>query len=291
MATDRYFTSFPIISYSNNSVIDITRRVGITNKVNSNPYVYYPYDLSVFERADQFSFRYYQDPYKSWVVYLTNKIVDPYYEWHLQDNEFYEMLENKYGSVYNAQTKIKFYRNDWDNPEELSVSGFNALATTTKKYWQPYYDNNVITKYVRTKKDWFHNTNKIFKYAVSNTSFIVDEVVNIVFDVDNTGTGQVVESANNIVCVQHLSGIYETSDTVSITGSSYIYGNESGVNTIFTSATVAANNINAEEVIYYKAVTYFEYEQEKNEFNKTIRVLDSDYSVKMVEELDNLLRD
>lgn len=290
MVADRYFTTFPLITYSNSSVIDITRRVGIIDKINTNPYVFYPYDLSVYERPDQFSFRYYGDPYKSWIVYLTNKIVDPYYEWHLQDNEFYEFLENKYGSVYNAQTKIKFYRNDWLNPEELSLSGYNALATTTKKYWQPHYENNVITKYVRTQKDWYHNTNKIFKYSVSNTNFIVDEVVNIVFDVDNTGTGQVVEAANNIVCVQHLSGTYQTSNTVSITANSYIYGNESLVNTVFTSATVVANNINAEEEIYYTAVTYFNYEYEKNEFNKTIRVLDSDYSVKMVEELDNLMR-
>lgn len=290
MPLDRYFEYFPQINYSNNNVVDITRRVVITDVLNNNPYSFYPYELSIYERADQFSGRYYNDSFKSWIIYLSNKIVDPYYEWHMQDSEFYEMLENKYGSVYNAQTKIKYYRNDWENPEELSVSGFNALTTPLKKYWQPYYQNGTITKYTRTQTDWYHNTNKIFKYTVSNTSFTTNEIVNIVFDVDNTGTGQVVEAANNIVCVQHLSGTYETSDSVTISGSSYIYGNESSVNTVFTAASVAANNIGADEEVYYKAVTYFEYEQERNEYNKSIRVLDESFATNTVEQLYDLMR-
>src|SRR5210317_201006 len=106
MPIDKYFEYFPKIVYSNNSVVDITRRVVITNVLNNDPYSFYPYELSVYERADEFSNRYYDDPFKSWVVYLSNKIVDPYYEWHLQDTEFFSLLENKYGSVYNAQTKI-----------------------------------------------------------------------------------------------------------------------------------------------------------------------------------------
>lgn len=289
MPIDKYFEYFPKIVYSNNSVVDITRRVVITDVLNNDPYSFYPYELSVYERADEFSNRYYDDPFKSWIVYLSNKIVDPYYEWHLQDTEFFSLLENKYGSVYNAQTKIKYYRNDWENPEELSVSGFNALTAPLKKYWQPFYQGSNITKYIRTKTDWYHNTNKIFKYTVSNTSFIENEVVDIVFDISNTGKGQVVEAANNTVCVQHLSGTYETSDTVSISGSSYIYGNESTVNTIFTSATLASNNIGADEEVYYKAVTYFEYEQEKNEFNKSIRVVDNSLAPKMAEQLYELM--
>lgn len=290
MPLDRYFEYFPKINYSNTNIVDITRRVVITDVLNNNPYSFYPYELSIYERADHFSGRYYNDSFKSWIIYLSNKIVDPYYEWHMQDSEFYGLLENKYGSVYNAQTKVKYYRNDWENPVELTTSAYNALTTPLKKYWQPYYQGSNVTKYVRTQFDWFHNTNKIFKYAVSNTSFIKDEVVDIVFDINNTGKGQVVEAAGNTVCVQHLSGIYETSDTVSISGSSYIYGNESSVNTIFTSASIAANNIGADEEVYYKAVTYFEYEQEKNEFNKTIRVLDDTFATNMVEELFNLMR-
>lgn len=291
MPIDRYFQNFPIITYSNNSVVDITRRVVITERLNNSPYAFYPYDLTIFERPDQFSTRYYEDPFKSWIVYHSNKITDPYYEWHLQDDEFYGMLENKYGSVYNAQTKIKYYRHNWEESEELSLSGFNALTPSLKKYWQPQYDlNNTLQKYVRKQKDWYHNTNKIFKYAVSNTSFIIDEKVDIVFDVDNTGSGQVVEAGNNIVCVQHLSGVFETSNTVSILSNSYIYGTESTVNTVFTSATVGANNINAEEEIYYNAVTYFNYEYEKNEFNKSIRVIDNSLTKNIVEELYNLMR-
>lgn len=291
MPTDRYFDKFPIINYSNNTVVDITRRVSITNLTYSNPFVFYPYDLTVYERPDQFSSRYYQDSYKSWLVYLSNKIVDPYYEWYLQDNEFYENLENKYGSVYNAQTKIKFYRHNWEQAENISVSYFNALVGPVKKYWIPVYDErgNVLS-YERIKKDWIHNTNKIFSYSVSNTAFIENEICDIVFDLENVGKGQVVKVSNTEVYLQHLSGTYETSDTVSIEVDSYIYGTESNVNTVFTSATSVANNILPEEEIYWKAVTYFEYENEKNEYNKTIRVMDSSFGPKAAVELYELMR-
>ena len=87
MFPDKYFDKFPIITYSNNSVVDITKRVALLDRVSRNPYVFYPFDLSGQERADQLSNRYYEDSYKSWVFYLSNKIMDPYYEWYLSEAE------------------------------------------------------------------------------------------------------------------------------------------------------------------------------------------------------------
>ena len=83
---DRYFDKFPLVYYSNNFVVDITRRVALLESVSTNPYAFYPYDIEDNERADQFCSRYYDDAYKSWVIYLGNKIADPYYEWYLQNN-------------------------------------------------------------------------------------------------------------------------------------------------------------------------------------------------------------
>ena len=288
---DRYFDKFPTITYANNICVDIIRRTKVLEKYYSNPYVFYTYDISHTERPDQFSSRYYNDSYKSWMVYLSNKIVDPYYEWYLQDTEFYENLANKYGSVYNAQIKVKFYRNSWEGVENLSINAYNALDYDLKKYWVPYYDQfgNIIN-YERLKTDWVVNTNKIFSYSVSNTNFIVDEVCDIVFDISNTGKGQVVKKSNTHVYLQHLYGTYETSNTVSIGVNSYIYGNESSVNTVFTSATSIASNIKPEEEVYWDAVTYFKYEEEKNEYNKTIKVLDSNLAPQVVNELYDLMR-
>ena len=58
---ERYFEKFPVITYSNNQVVDITKRVTLLDRVSESPYVFYPYDISNAERADHFSHRYYED--------------------------------------------------------------------------------------------------------------------------------------------------------------------------------------------------------------------------------------
>ena len=108
---ERYFEKFPVISYSNNSVVDITKRAVLLDKVYNTPLAFFPYTIASEERADQFSYRYYEDPFQTWILYFSNKIVDPYYEWYLHENEFYDFMVKKYGSYYDSQQKVKYYRN------------------------------------------------------------------------------------------------------------------------------------------------------------------------------------
>lgn len=283
----KYFDKFPIVQYGNNSVVDITERVVILESVSSNPFAFYPYELEDYERPDQFSYRYYQDPYQSWLVYLSNKIVDPYYEWYLSDIEINDFVEKKYGSIYNAQTKIKNYKNNWISVENISLSEYNSLPSSLKDYWEPVLGvGSTVVSYSRKQVDWTVNTNKIMTYNVNDSSnFIEDEIVNIVYDSNTTGKGQVLSSSNNILNIQHVSGSYYST----VTGSSYIYGSESEANTIFTGVSYSANNISSEEESYWNAVTYYDYEMMKNEYNKTIRVLDNRYNTTAINDLKRLL--
>ena len=91
--------------------------------------------------------------------------------------------------------------------------------------------------------------------------------------------------------MKHLSGTHLESNTITISGSSYIYGNDSGINTIFTSATLVSNNIAPEEEVYWKGITHFDDELEKNEFNKTIRVIDSSLAGNVVLNLIDLFEE
>ena len=294
MSQDKFFDKFPIINYGNSTVntavVDITKRVAMLDIVYNDPYVFYPYELSDYERPDQFSDRYYSDSYKSWLLYLSNKIIDPYYEWYLQENEFNNFVSSKYGSVESASIKIKHYINDWVNAENISVSRYNALTATLKDYWEPVYGvNNNVISYSRKQKDWTINTNSIVSYSVANTNFIPDEMVNIVFNNSYSGQGQVLFANNGVLYVQHTSGTVTANTTVPIVLQSYIYGTESFVNTNFTTATVSSTNISPEEYEYWKPVTYYEYESQKNEYNKTIRTLDNRYTALVVNNLTDLL--
>jgi|TARA_R110000851_G_scaffold39966_4_gene101110 hypothetical protein len=292
MSEDRYFDKLPQIKYSNTDSIDITRRISITDVAYYDPYIFYTYDISEHERPDQFSYRYFDDQYKSWILYLSNKIVDPYYEWYMTNDEFNSFLNTKYGSVVESQQKIDYYRNDWTNSDSLETNGYEALAFSLKKYWHPVYDSfGNILEYKRIPKDWKITTNKIVSYEVSNTNFIENEICNIVFTAANNGSGQVISTSNTRVYLKHLSGTHLESNTITISGSSYIYGNDSGINTIFTSATLVSNNIAPEEEVYWKGITHFDDELEKNEFNKTIRVIDSSLAGNVVLNLIDLFEE
>jgi hypothetical protein len=283
---EKYFSKFPKITYSNNYVVDITRRVVLTNAVSTSAYAFYPYDITADERADQFSYRYYNDQYQSWLLYITNQITDPYYGWYLTDPQFNEFVELKYNSLTLAQQKVKYYKNNWENVENISVSEYNSLTDVNQSYWDPVYGNGyAISSYKRKQLDLSATTNKVISYTVSNTSFTMDERCKIVYNSSYIGYGQVAASANNKLYLQHVSGTFFSSPSVG-----YVYGTESGVNTVFTAVTAVSNNISEGELVYWTPVTYYDYEYSKNEYNKSIRVLDSKYAQQAADNLKDLLK-
>jgi len=282
---ERYFQKFPITLYSNTYVVDITKRATLLNKVYSNPFIFYPYEINN-ERADQLSQRYYEDSFQSWILYFSNKIVDPYYEWYMNENEFNSFIASKYGSYETSVQKIKFYKNNWIGQDNIDISYYNSLVPNLKKYWEPVYGyGNKIVSYKRIEQDWTVNTNQIVSYSVNTTStFINDEVCKIYLN-GSLGKGQVLSSSNTSIYLQHLSGTYITS------GTGYIVGSESNSNVTFTTATSVSDNIAMEEEIYWNPISYFEYETNKNEYNRTLRVIDKVYEQKISDDLKTLMNE
>lgn len=285
--TSRYFQNFPRIFYSNSYCIDITRRATMLNTVSNNPYVFYTYDIGDSERADNFSNRYYEDPYLSWLLYFSNQIIDPYYEWYLTDLELKEHVSKKYGSYENSKSKTKHYRNNWENKEEIAVSVYESLSSSVKKFWEPVYKNSVVYSYKRKEQDWIYNTNKIVSYSVSNNNFTLDEICDIKFEDGVTGSGQVVQTSNGVVQLQHINGNYQETPSAN----SYIYGRESGVNTSISEVLYVFDVIPDEEIAYFSPITYYDYENESNEYNRTIKVIDSDLKYLAVENLRTILEE
>lgn len=300
MSTNKYFDKFPIITYSNNQVVDITKRVALLEKISSNPYVFYPYDIVSDERAEQFSGRYYKDVYKSWILYLSNKIIDPYYEWYMTNSEFDEFITKKYNSIPDAIQKIKYYRNNWEiyKGDVISVSQFNALTTGQKNYWEPIHINyDKINGYRRKQNNWVLGTNQIVRYTISASDyqfslFKVDEMVDVTLDPTHTGRGQVlkVDADNNHLFLQHVKGYFKPDLEVAISGSSKIVSQETNITSTITDIDVISDNIPDDEKSYWDSVSYYDYEYERNEYNKSIRVIDSDLSPYVVKNLKDLMK-
>ena len=380
---NRYFESFPTIYYANNYVVNITERVGILNSVLNNPYLYLPFINEQNERPDNLSERYYEDQYMSWMIYLANKTIDPYYGWYLDEEQFNESVAKKYNlDTYTLQKKVAFYRNNWyGDTGNISTADFDALPIDLQKYWEPVYTSGsyIPIGYSRKQNDWQTNTNSIrtytpstfnytsptngpgqtdvynnyltvgipnpswvttitanlslctitfsngyvvspatitgpaggtnvytftgtwaanttgfpitlsSTYGVNVSTFVKDEIVDIVFNTNNKGTGQVAFANSSSVTLQHISGVNIPNNTVTITGSSYLYGTESSTNSVFSDVIVVADNIPPSENTYWTPVTIYEYEREQNEPNRQVNILSSQYASQAATEIKKLL--
>jgi hypothetical protein len=295
---ENYFDKFPVISYNNNTVRDITRRTvlleslykskTIENDVNN----FFSYNVDPGERPDNIASYYYKDSFMSWIFYLTNNVIDPYHDWYMDSSTFENFIEKKYGSLYLATTKIKTYQNNWyKQTAPVTVSYYDSLPGSDKKYFEPFKkdetDFSSDLYYTRRRVDWTLTTNKISKYATANGSgFTTDEVVKIYFNGVESGKGQVTFANTSTLQLQHLDG---TTTQTSVPANSFVYGTESLTNTIITEATLLANNIPLGEEIYWDPLTYYEYENDINERNKTIRILKDSMTGKVTKDLKNLL--
>jgi hypothetical protein len=274
----KYFSNLPVITYANNFVRNILSRAKIVDEFKNSQSTYYPYVLkegsSSGLRLENLSFDYYDDVDNVWIVHLANEIVDPYYDAPLTSTDFEAFLIKKYGSLRKVNQTIKFYRNNYDQDDRiLTISGYTALPSETKKYWTPSvnFDNNIIG-YERIKDDTIITTNKILTLDVTlsgNAQFQTNEKV----IQDTSGaTGFITFSNTTVISVQHITGTFSNNTTY------YITGQDSSANASPSTITTIKENLTENEVAYFSPVTAYDYENELNESKKNIILIDSKYT-------------
>jgi hypothetical protein len=303
MAMETYFKNFNKIQYGGDTVIDITERVVTLSNVQKNPIAYYPYDISMGDRPDQIAYDLYKDPYTSWILYLSNDILDPYYDWYLSQEQFNQFIVFKYGSLSNATQKIAYWRNDWVDKPNISTLEYDSEIVNNParlKYWTPNYNAyNGIIDYSRVKEDWVSNTNRTVEYNIvsANPNFILGEFVDIAFNDEdqNTGRGQIVAFSDSVVTINQtighvVPGMEGTLQFYEGIPFSTLIGRESGAFSRIMSGQVTMTNISNDEIAYWKPVSYYDMENEKNEGNKFIQTLQPQFAPKYVKNVKDLLR-
>jgi hypothetical protein len=288
---ERYFIKFPTLTYANTECKDITRRVVLENVLQKNPSLYHKYTISQGLRPDMLSASYYEDSYLDWLIYLNNGIVDPYYGWYLETDDFDQFIKKKYGSTEQAMKKVAYFQLNWPTDDKEITPSFyeNNLPDTLKKYYVPVFNvNNRIVSYVRKQEDVVTNTNRILHFDVtvnSGNGFVVGEII----DINNNalsevvGVCEVVFANTSVVKAQHIGG--NTAPTNKLVGE-----NSNTIATI-TNTDIRANNIPDDEYVYWSPVYYYEYENEKNEKNKNIRLLDTGFAMEVAEQLRVALKE
>lgn len=288
---EKYFEKFQTIQYANTMCTNIMQRSAVVNSVYANPSLYYAYDVQQQERPDQIADRYYKDQYMDWILYLTNSVQDPYHDWYIDQTSLDALIIAKYGSLQIAKRKIKYFRNNWPSDREsITTAEYSALPASLLRFYEPlYYDQlqRSPSGYVRRQEDWVIDTNEIRSYTVANgTPFIADEICQVSFNTGISGTGQVAFANSTTLLLKHLQN--QVANT--ITANSYIYGEQSLANTQMTVQALAQQVIPSVETSYWSPVYCYDYEQEQNEMNKSIRVMDSRYSTQISAELRKVLR-
>ena len=87
-------------------VQDITRRFALKQVVAERQALFYSYLVEENETAQEIAARYYDDAKLDWIIYMTNNIHDPYYEWPMDSYTFELYIRKKYGSLAQAQSTM-----------------------------------------------------------------------------------------------------------------------------------------------------------------------------------------
>lgn len=205
----KYFEKFPTIEYNNYKVKNISIRTKILERVYNRSDYYNTYELLNSVRPDNVSAEFYRDPYFSWLIYLSNETVDPYYDWKLSQYDFNNFILTKYGTIGDAQGKVSYWMNNWyDNTDPISKEQYESYQDNFKKYYRPIYSGNAILEYRRKETDWSVNTNEIWEYTVvDGKEFEYDQKITIVTSGgDAIANAQVMFSNSTLVRVQHVFG-------------------------------------------------------------------------------------
>lgn len=283
---EKMFIKYPIIEYNDVAVRDITTRVKIDSKTKNDPNLFYPVELKSGIRPDIIADAYYQDSELDWLIYLANDIVDPYYQWYLDSDQFEQMIINKYQSIENALKKIKYYRTNWAVDDRQITPSFydNTLVPDQKQYYSPIFGPSAkIIGYQRKQQDWIRNTNMIATYQLSyqdQTRFSNGELLDLKYGANNTGTAEVITSNSTAMIIQHTAGNTVANSTLTLT----FVGETTNCHATSNSYSINQTLITNAESSFWHSVSYFDWENQLNQARKHIRIINANYAADVAEQ-------
>ena len=144
-----YFSRFPKTTFLNQTIVNLATGIKLSSLVKQDAFALTKYVVESGEKPEHIAFNYYGEVGYSWLVLLANQIIDPYYQWPLDQRDFEKFIVKKYGSVPIAQaTTIHCEHKTKDitiSADSLVVSNgavagdYNTIDAYT--YWDKINDN------------------------------------------------------------------------------------------------------------------------------------------------------
>jgi len=131
---------------------DVIRGIDITNSVRIKKFIkeyrgiqYFPYVIKDGERPDNVSYKFYNDPTYDWIILLVNDMYSIYDDWPKDSATFKNYIEEKYESVQNALSQIKYYYDE--NKNIIDLTTYNSLAPGKRSLERVYeYEQRLNTQ-------------------------------------------------------------------------------------------------------------------------------------------------
>ena len=180
----KYFNYFPKTFYKLNensndvdAVTNITARFGFEQAFKNNSAVYYEYDVQDSDTPEIIANKFYGSPERHWAVLMINDIVDPQFDWPLDQRTIISYINEKYSanasvgqsgttwaqanihSYYKVETRISnsteaqlqsklqidanTYANVAATTSNLTLDDGNSITITTTKETKSYYDYEI----------------------------------------------------------------------------------------------------------------------------------------------------
>lgn len=159
----KYFNSLPLVAITNEDNTtrvyrNIMARLSVIPSVLENTLAYYPYDLQAGDTPEIVAHKYYGDSYRYWIVMLSNQMLDPQWDWPLDDITLNNYIIKKYENTnINVYVDVKNYRKTI-----TKTNSFGQITTETVNISQKEYDELIPYS-------------KVLNFATESVSVAVDK--------------------------------------------------------------------------------------------------------------------
>ena len=147
-----YFNNFKITEYKINGktydLTNITLRYKFKESIKNFNYAFYDYVIPEGYSLENLSDMYYDSSEYTWLIVLSNDIIDPHFDYPLDYDNFQKYIISKYGSFEYASRNIHhFERTSIYKNETEKLMDLETPIILDKKVYENSYDNNGIKKY------------------------------------------------------------------------------------------------------------------------------------------------
>lgn len=145
-----YFQKLPKIIVTQNNVsktyTNILAKSSLIQSLIKNPLLFYQYDIQDSDTPEIIAHKYYKDVSRFWIVMVSNQLMDPQWDWPLNNSVLNQYLLDKYTEshlydVHHYEKNILKIDNSTNTKTKETIvideNTYNNLTETTKTYTLP----------------------------------------------------------------------------------------------------------------------------------------------------------